>query len=168
LAVCIAGLSFGIAAIAAVAVRHAIGPEFGFATFLACCTGIVAYWSGLFVGTGVGSHTVRCRECGGYTTSSAGTCPACGRLLPGHLIFKGALVVVAAVSLWAAVLLATPVLRCGFGLLADIAEHDARLGHRLAVQEEERKAKEAGKTESGEAPRHDPASYPTDPDDDGE
>jgi hypothetical protein len=150
-------------------VRHALRDDLGVAGAVAIAIGMVGLIGlGVFAGTGVGAHTARCPECGGYTTSSAGACPACGRLLPGHFLFKGFVLAALAMGLSAVLFLASDVVLYMGGALIRAAEHDARLEHRLAMQEEERKALEEDETEDAAGAREDSSSYPTDPDDDEE
>jgi hypothetical protein len=169
LAVCIVLLVLGGTAVGMAVVRHALHDNLGVAGAFAISIGIVGLIGvGLFAGTGVGARTARCPECGGYTTSSAGACPACGRFLPGHLVFKGLVFAALALGLSAVLFLASDVVLYMGGAFIRAAEHDARLGHRLAVQEEERKAREASKTESVADAREDPPSYPTEAEDEEE
>lgn len=141
LAACIALLVLGGAAIGMAVARQVFPGSLGHPRTVAISAGVVCLiWFALFTGTGVRSRTVRCPECGGYAASSAGACPACGRFLPGHFVFKGIVLAACAVVLYAGLVLASGVLVRVGGLLGRIAEHDARLGHRLAVQEEARQA----------------------------
>ena len=85
---------------------------------------------------------VQCPQCGGYVQRSVDGCPACGYFLPGHRILRRLIVLAVLASVVTfAIAIVTWLWRPAVVFFGGIAEHDARIEHRVRqMQEQEQRA----------------------------
>jgi len=103
---------------------------------------------------------VKCPQCGGYVRRGVDGCPACGYFLPGHMLIRGLVVLLALGSaVFVAVTVMSWVWPHALRFFGDVAEHDARIEHRVEMgrKEQEASAKRRAKQEVREKLRPPPS-----------